>query len=201
MSSSHADIGDQPHRRTILCRHHSSAIIFPKPHVGHEPIRQEIDVRRTVTVHDNPLSWKRTTRWRGVAALATATAAAAAFWHSHQLNPMTFSADLDCSDLLDLEKVLFNINVLPWMSHVSDDFIAEGFRPDVRKIVPALDTADSQPVRFAFILQPQMRRVDVVPSADSMSMENVVCCFCVDDQHWLHCKTQVTHHAFDTLCF
>ena len=29
---------------------------------------------------------------------------------------------------------------------LSDDFVAERFRPDVRKIVLPLDTADSQPV-------------------------------------------------------
>ena len=38
-----------------------------------------------------------------------------------------------------------------------DDRIAERFRPDVRKIVFALDMADSQLVRLDFILQPQMR--------------------------------------------
>ena len=52
---------------------------------------------------------------------------------------------------------------------LSDDFIAERLRPDVCKIVLALDTADSQPVRFDFILQPQMRHVDVFHYADSMS--------------------------------
>ena len=36
-----------------------------------------------------------------------------------------------------------------------DDFIDERFRPDVCKIVLALDAADFQPVRFDFILQPQ----------------------------------------------
>ena len=29
-------------------------------------VRQEIDVWKTVTVHDNPLQWKRTTKWRGI---------------------------------------------------------------------------------------------------------------------------------------
>ena len=43
----------------------------------------------------------------------------------------------------------------------SGDFIAERFRPDVRKIVLVLDTTDSPPLRFDFILQPQMRHVDV----------------------------------------
>ena len=71
---------------------------------------------------------------------------------------------------------------------LSDDFIAERFRPDVRKIVFALDTTDSQLVRFDFILQPQIRHVDVFNFADSMSMENVFCCFCVNDQCWLHCS-------------
>ena len=61
----------------------------------------------------------------------------------------------------------------------SDDFIAERFRPDVRKIVLALDTADSQPVRFDFILKSQMRHVDVFHFADCMSMKNVFSCFCV----------------------
>ena len=72
----------------------------------------------------------------------------------------------------------------------SDDFVAERFRPDVRKIVLALDTADSQPVRLGFILQSQMRHVAVFHFACSMSMENVLCCFCVNDQHWLHCKSK-----------
>ena len=44
---------------------------------------------------------------------------------------------------------------------LSDDSVAERLRPDVRKIVVALDAADSQPVRFDFILQQQMRHVDV----------------------------------------
>ena len=38
---------------------------------------------------------------RDLAALATA-AVAAAVWHGHQLIPMTFAAELDCSDLLTL---------------------------------------------------------------------------------------------------
>ena len=38
---------------------------------------------------------------RDLAALATA-AVAAALWHGHLLIPMTFSAELDCSDLLAL---------------------------------------------------------------------------------------------------
>ena len=38
---------------------------------------------------------------RDLAALATTAAVAAlAVWHGHQLIPMTFSADPDCSDLL-----------------------------------------------------------------------------------------------------
>ena len=59
----------------------------------------------------------------------------------------------------------------------SNDFIAERFRPNVRKIVLALDTADSGPVRVDFILQPPMRHVDVCHFAGSMSMKNVLCCF------------------------
>ena len=50
-----------------------------------------------------------------------------------------------------------------------DEFIAERLRHDVCKIVLALDAADFQPVRFDFILQPQMRQVDVFHSSDSMS--------------------------------
>ena len=44
--------------------------------------------------------------------------------------------------------------------------IAERFRSNVRKIALALHTADFQPVRFDFILQPQMRYVDVFHFAD-----------------------------------
>ena len=33
-----------------------------------------------------------------------------------------------------------------------------------------------------------MRHVAVFHFACSMSMENVLCCFCVNDQHWLHYK-------------
>ena len=76
--------------------------------------------------------------------------------HGHQLIPMTFSADLDCSDLL----ALICSTLSPLSSNVphgcrifSDDFIAERFRPGVRKIVLALDTADSQDVRFDVVLQ------------------------------------------------
>ena len=83
----------------------------------------------------------------------------------------------------------------------SNDLIADGFRPDVRKIVLALDTADSQPFRLDFILQPQMRHVDALHFADSMSMEGECWCFCINDQHWFFCKTQVAHHALDTLRF
>ena len=49
---------------------------------------------------------------------------------------------------------------------LSDDFIAERFRSYVRKIVLALDTGDSQPVRFDFILQPPnapRRCVSILP--------------------------------------
>ena len=66
----------------------------------------------------------------------------------------------------------------------SGDFIAECFRPDVRKICPP-----------DFILRPQMRLVDVFQFADSMSLANVCCCFCVNDRHWLHLKTQDTSYC------
>ena len=65
----------------------------------------------------------------------------------------------------------------------SDNLFTERFRPDVRKINLALDTTDPQSVRFDFILQSQMRHVDVFHFAFSMSMENVFCYFCVNDQH------------------
>ena len=57
------------------------------------------------------------------------------------MTPMTFYAALDCSDLLA-------------QICLSNDSVAEHLRPDVRKIVFALDAAD-------LILQPQMRHVDV----------------------------------------
>ena len=50
-------------------------------------------VRSAVTVGSLPQ--------RDVAALATA-AVAASVWHGHQLIPMTFSAEMDCSDPLSL---------------------------------------------------------------------------------------------------
>ena len=53
---------------------------------------------------------------------------------------------------------------------LSDHVVAERCRPDVRKIVFALDAADSQPVRFDFVLQPQMRHVDVFHFSDSVSV-------------------------------
>ena len=46
-----------------------------------------------------------------------------------------------------------------------------------------------------------MLHADVLHLADSMSVKNAFCRFYVDDQHWLHCKTQVTHHALDPLRF
>ena len=83
----------------------------------------------------------------------------------------------------------------------SEDFIAERLRSDVCKIVLALDAADFHTVRFDFILQPQMRHVDVLHFANSMSMRNVFCCFGVNEQYLLHCKTKVTHHALDAFRF
>ena len=71
---------------------------------------------------------------------------------------------------------------------LSDDFVAERHRPDVCKIVLALDTADSQPVRFDCIMQPQMRHIHLFHFANSMSMKNVFCRFCGNDQYWLYCK-------------
>ena len=70
--------------------------------------------------------------WRGLAALATAATAAAAaavVWHGHQLIPITFSAELDCTDLLVLIcrpraswRLLTSSSLehqcTPWMSHV-----------------------------------------------------------------------------------
>ena len=44
---------------------------------------------------------------------------------------------------------------------LSDDLAADRLRPNVCKIVLAIDAADLQPVRFDFILQRQMRQVDV----------------------------------------
>ena len=84
---------------------------------------------------------------------------------------------------------------------LSDDVIAEHLRLHVCKIVLALDEADFQPIRFDIIMQSQVRYVDVFRSADSMSMENVFNCFCVNDQCWFHSKTQVTHHALDAFRF
>ena len=80
---------------------------------------------------------------------------------------------------------------------LSDDCIAERLRPDICKIVLALDGADFQPVRFDFILQLLMHHIDVFHFAGSLSMENVLCCCCVNDQYWLHGRTRVTHHALD----
>ena len=131
---------------------------------------------------------KRTTRWRDVwlrvvslgcpqrdlAALGTAVAAAV--WHGHQLTPMTFSAVLSCSDLLALIRQprapghLLSIHILHGYRMLPDDSVVERLRPDVRKIVLALDATDSQPVRFDFILQPQMRHVDVFHVSDFTSM-------------------------------
>ena len=84
---------------------------------------------------------------------------------------------------------------------LSDDSVAERFCPDVREIVLALDAADPQLVRFDFIQQPQMRHVDVFHFTGSMSMENVICCFCVNDQSCLQSKPQVTPYALDPLRF
>ena len=141
------------------------------------------------------------------AALAAVAVAAAAVWHGHQLIPMTFSVDLNCSDLPSLIhqpklhdifrlQVLKSINVPHGCRMLSDDFIAERLRPDVCKIVLAVDAADFQPVRCGFILQSQMRHVDVFHFANSTSMESVFCC-----RYWLHCKTQVTHHALNAFRF
>ena len=71
-----------------------------------------------------------------MAALAIA-AVAAAVLHGHQLIPMTFSAELDCSDLFNLihqPKTPFHLLTFsslehqrtPWMSH--DDLIAARLR-------------------------------------------------------------------------
>ena len=137
-----ADANDLADRRIILGCHHNS-VIYEELCAGHKPIRQEIDVWETVTVHDNPLAWRRTTRWRSVwlrvaslghsrrdsAALATAAAGvAAAVWHVHQLIPMTSYVNLDCSDLLALicqPRAPWHLRAssslahqcTPWMSH------------------------------------------------------------------------------------
>ena len=74
-------------------------------------------------------------------------------------------------------------------------------RADVRKIVLSRDVADSQPVRFDFILQPPMRHVDVFHFVNSLPVENVHSGSCTNDQHWLHCKTQVAHHALNAIRF
>ena len=34
-----------------------------------------------------------------------------------------------------------------------------------------------------------------------LPMKDVFCRFCIDDQHWLHYKTQVAHHALDPFRF
>ena len=81
---------------------------------------------------------------------------------------------------------------------LSGDFIAERLRPDVCKIVLALDAADLQPVRFDFILQAQMRHVDVSHCADSMSM---FCCCASMINTGSTAKTQVSHHALDAFRF
>ena len=65
---------------------------------------------------------------------------------------------------------------------LSNDFVADRLRPNVCKIVLALDSADSQPVRFDFMLQPQMRHIDVFHFSYSMSVKGVLCCFCVNVQ-------------------
>ena len=43
-------------------------------------------------------------------------------------------------------QILLNINILHGYGMLSDDAVAERLRPDVRKIVFALDAADSQRV-------------------------------------------------------
>ena len=88
---------------------------------------------------------------RNVFATDAAVAAAAAVWHGHQLTPMTFSAELNCSDLLALIffdpllhdtsciQILLSINVAHEYHMLSDDFVADRLRPNVCKIVLALD--------------------------------------------------------------
>ena len=129
----HTDINDQADRRIILRCPHNNVII------SQNFVLALISAWRTVTVHDNPFLWKRSTKWREVwlrvfslghprrELTVLAAAAAAPIYRVHQLNPMTF--ELDDSDLLTVTsqlrvcdiswlQVLLSIKCTSWMSYV-----------------------------------------------------------------------------------
>ena len=73
----------------------------------------------------------------------------------------------------------------------------ERFRSQVCDVFFDSDSAHSQSLRSDLVLYPQVRHICVLQLPDSLSVENVLSGFCVNGQHWLHCKAQVTHHALD----
>ena len=123
---------------------------------------------------------------------------------------MTYSAELDCADLLALIRQPKAPLVTSSLEHQRTPW-------DVAFLLIILMLSALVPMSAglsSLLTRRTFNLIDLTSScnhkcatsmcfifANALSVWNVFCCFCVNDQHWLHCKTQVAHHALDALRF
>ena len=69
---------------------------------------------------------------------------------------------------------------------------AERFRSQVCDVFFAPDSAHLLSLRSDLVLCPRVRHINVLQLPNSMPVENVLSGFCVDGQHWFHCKAQAS---------
>ena len=95
------------------------------------------------------------------------------------------------------KRFLIHVHVSQCETVLCNDCFAERLRSQVCDVFFAPDSEHSQSLRSDLVLYPQVRHIYVLQLPNSLPVENVLSGFCVNGQHWFHCKTQVKHHALD----